>query len=227
MNRALRSAAYVISVALHPLLVPTYGLILLLLVNPYDFGIRVISDMPGKILILRIFLSTFFIPAFAIIMLRLTGLVKTLEMRDRHERIGPYIITAVFYLWMLQNFLHNPTIPLAYTSFLLGGVIGLFLAFFVNIFSKISIHAVGMGGLLGLIVMTMMWWYRQGSFTIHSTLFGVLEVSMAGVLILMLILAGAVGSSRLLLQAHRPPELYNGYLVGFFAQLVALRFLLF
>lgn len=227
MNRILKHIAHFFSLIFHPLLAPTYGLILLLLVNPYDFGIRAISDEPGKILILRIFLSTFFIPAFAIVMLKLTGLIKTLEMKERQERIGPYIITAIFYLWMLQNFIHNPNIPLAYTSFLLGAIIGLFLAFFVNIFSKISAHAVGMGGLIGLVLIIMMWWYRQNTFTIHSTILGVVEVSLPAVLMLILIVAGAVGSSRLFLQAHRPSELYNGYLVGFFGQLAALRFLLF
>ena len=59
----LRFFAQFISVVFHPLLMLTYMLILLLLVNPYLFGVNNIGDQLSRVLILRIFLSTFFIPS--------------------------------------------------------------------------------------------------------------------------------------------------------------------
>jgi len=220
----LKSLAQVLSFVFHPLLIVTYMLVLLLLVNPYLFGVNSIGDKDSKLLVLRVFFSTFFIPAFALAMLRFTGMVKSLEMKSRQERIGPYIITGIFYIWMFRNFLGSSQVPTAFTCFLLGASIGLFIAFFINIFSKISAHAVGMGGLLGMVVITMLL-FSYDTFTLNSTIVGMVEVSMNWVLIFTILIAGLVGSSRLLLQAHEPMDLYGGYLVGFASQFIALRFL--
>ena len=219
----LRLLAQVVSFIFHPLLIVTYMLVLLLLVNPYLFGVSSIGDSASKLLILQIFLSTFFIPGVAVSMLRFTGMISSFEMKDKQERIGPYIITGVFYLWMFRNFLDNPSIPTAFTSFLLGATIGLFFAFFINIFSKISAHAVGVGGLLGMVVITMLL-FSYDTFTIMMAR-GTLEVSMSTVLLMAILIAGLVGTARLALQAHDPMDLYGGYLVGFASQFLALRFL--
>ena len=220
----LRFSAQFISFIFHPLLMLTYMLILLLLVNPYLFGVNNISEQNSKILILRIFLSTFFIPAFSVVMLRFLGLVESIELRDKRERIGPYIITGIFYLWMFRNFLENSQIPTAYTSCVLGATIGLFVTFFINIFSKISAHAVGIGGMLGMVVITMLL-FSYDAFTVNSSLFGTFQVTMNAVLMVTIIIAGIIGTARLVLQAHDPLDLYGGFLVGFSTQFIALRFL--
>lgn len=219
----LRMLARIISILFHPLLIVTYMLVLLLLINPYLFGVSRVGDQASKLLILQVFLSTFFIPAFAVAMLRFMGMIESMEMKTRQERIGPYIITGIFYLWMFRNFLDNSQIPTAFTSFMLGATIGLFLAFFINIFTKISAHAVGMGGLLGMVVITLLL-FSYDTFSMNLP-FGVFEVSMSAVLAIAVLLAGLVGTARLLLQAHEPMDLYGGYLVGFSAQFIALRIL--
>lgn len=220
----LKSTAQIISFVFHPLLILTYMLVILLIVNPYLFGVNSIGDQASKLLILRIFLSTFFIPAFSVAMLRFTGLIKSFEMKDRKERIVPYIITGVFYLWMFRNFLDNSIIPTAYTAFVLGATIGLFIAFFMNIFSKISAHTVGMGGLLGMVVITMLL-FSYDTFTLSSTILGTFQMSMSTILMGVIILCGLVGTARLILEAHEPMDLYGGFLVGFSSQFIALRFL--
>ena len=219
----LRLLAQIISFIFHPLLIVTYMLALLLLVNPYLFGVSSIGDKASKLLLLQIFLSTFFIPGVAVVMLRFTGMIQSFQMETKQERIGPYIITGLFYLWMFRNFLDNPSIPTAFTSFLLGATIGLFFAFFINIFSKISAHAVGVGGLLGMVVITMLL-FSYDTFTIMMAQ-GTLEVSMSTILLMAILIAGLVGTARLALQAHEPMDLYGGYLVGFASQFLALRFL--
>jgi len=220
----LRPLAQFVSFLFHPLLILTYMLLLLLLVNPYLFGLSSIADSNSKILILRIFLSTFFIPAFSVVILRLLGMIESLEMRDKQERIGPYIITGVFYLWMFRNFVDNSQIPTAYTSFVLGATIALFVAFFINLFSKISAHAVGMGGLIGMVVITMLL-FSYGTFTINLALIGAIHLNMNIVLMISLLLGGLVGTSRLLLDAHEPQDLYGGFVVGFSSQFIALYYL--
>ncbi|GJM31126.1 MAG: hypothetical protein DHS20C18_01270 [Saprospiraceae bacterium] len=149
-----------------------------------------------------------------------------MEMKDKQERIGPYIITGLFYVWIFWNSFNSQQIPTAYATFVLGTVIALFLAFFINIFTKISAHAVGMGGLVGMVIITMfMFSYVTDSFAMDFGILGVLQMNMTMLLMVVLLLAGLVGTSRLILDAHEPADLYGGYLVGLFSQLIALRFL--
>lgn len=196
-------------------------LVILLLVNPYIFGVNSIrSSTP---LILMIFLSTFFIPFVAISMMRVLGLISSFEMKNRYERIGPYIITGILYLWIFRNVLENPNIPYPYKVFVLGATIGLFIAFFINLFSKISMHAVGMGGLVGMLILTVSF-YSYPSFIMslgaHS-----FELKTYYLLMLAIIFSGIVGTSRLFLDAHEIDDLYGGFLVGIGTQFLALPFL--
>lgn len=214
--------AKAVSILFHPLLILTYILLVLMLVDPYAFGVYHLNNPPSKVLLLRVFLSTFFIPAVAVAMLHFLGLVRSFELKDKQDRIGPYIITGIFYLWLFRNFLDNALIPPIYATFLLGATIGLFLAFLINIFSKISVHAVGMGGLIGMILLIMLLVpYEQ--FTIGLASYGRLHLNLMALLLLTILIAGLVGTCRLLLQAHQPNDLYGGYLVGFIAQFVALQ----
>ena len=218
----MRLIAQFISVVFHPLLMLTYMLILLLLVNPYLFGVPSIGD--NKFLIAMIFMSTFLIPMLAVVMMRFLGLIDTLEMRDRTERVGPYIATGIFYMWMAFYCVRSPVIPTAYAVPVVGTTIALFTAFIINIFQKISIHAVGMGGLVGMILITMRL-FSYDNFMVKTEGAGSLQISMSLLLVGAIIAAGVVGTARLLLNAHTPRELYGGYLVGFVTQFIALRFL--
>lgn len=219
----LRFVAHFFSIICHPLFILTYMLLILLTVNPYLFGVNNIQG--STYLILMIFFSTVFIPGFSIIMMKFLGMIESIELRDRQERIGPYIITGVFYLWIFRNLLDNSNIPMAFKVFVLGSTIALFLAFFINIFSKISMHTVGMGGLLAMVIITMVQ-YSHGDFWVYLP-FAHFEMSMTTLLMIVIILAGIVGTSRLILQAHSQEEIYGGYLVGILPQFIALQILLF
>ena len=148
----MKSLAHIASFVFHPLFILTYGLILLMLINPYIFLVQDPRDK-GLIVISTFLLSAFF-PLVAIFMMKSLGLISSFKMEDRMERIGPLVATSIFYLWLFLNIKDNPGIPGAFSFFVLGSTIALFLSFFLNIFQKISLHAVGMGGLIaGLILM--------------------------------------------------------------------------
>ena len=220
----LKSLSWGLSVIFHPLLIAFYMLILLLLINPYLFGVSSISDVGAKRILLLVFLYTFFIPAISITVMYFLGFIKDINAPDREERIGPYLVTGMLYLWVYYNFYKTGQLPTAYVSFLLGIVVALFLAFFINIFSKISIHTVGMGGLLAMTVISF-GWFSYGSFALPTALFGLTEVSMLSLIMVILVLAGMVGTARLLLKAHDPSDVFGGYLVGFTAQFFAFLYI--
>ena len=147
------------------------------------------------------------------------GLIKTLQMEDKLERTGPYILSGVFYLWLYKNLDSTGQAPALFNTFVLGATIGLFFAFFINIFTKISAHAVGMGGLVAMLLVTTFLW-SGGTFGI-ATSSGTLQLSLTALLAVAVVLAGLVGTARLALGAHVPADLWRGYAAGGIAVLLA------
>jgi hypothetical protein len=157
-------------------------------------------------------------------MLTFIGLAKSLELPEKEDRIAPYIITGIFYLWMFRNFLDNPDIPSSFSRAILGSSIGLFLAFFINIFDKISAHTVGIGGILGFL-MLFLFQHGNASLLFQGFNANIYLIPMSLVFLIALLLAGLTGTSRLYLKAHTPAQVYAGYFIGILTQFIALRFI--
>ncbi|MBK7426602.1 MAG: hypothetical protein IPI60_06045 [Saprospiraceae bacterium] len=130
-------------------------------------------------------------------------MIKSIHMQDRQDRIGPLIVTGVFYIWAFRNMISNPDIPQPLTIFTLGICIVLGLCFLINLFSKISLHAAGAGGMI--VIAALIWQFFApygfaiGSWIIHSSI----------IVALILIFAGLTGSARLYLKAHNPSGNYG------------------
>jgi hypothetical protein len=216
----IRFFSNAISVLFHPLLMLTYILVLLLLANPFLFGIRHYSE--GGKLFLIVFLYTYLYPSFAVLMMKALGMIDSLEMKTKNERIGPFIATGIFYLWFFRNIYSDPNMPVAYVAAVLGATIGLFSAFFINLFYKISLHAVGVGGLIGVAFITVTF-FSYGIMPLDKL--GMMQVNTYYLLFVTILISGLVGTSRLILKAHRPQEIYLGYLLGLATQLLAIKIL--
>jgi hypothetical protein len=211
--------ARILSFLGHPLLILTYILLLLLAVNPYAFSARSITDHRAMLLLISVFTTTFLLPGFGVALMKPLGFIQSLEMESKQERIGPYIITGIFYLWLFKNLFSGAQIPVLYSVCVLGATVGLFFAFFANIFTKISAHATGMGGLVAMVLLTSIEWRGLG---MALPLFGgSLQISMMVLLAFTVLFAGLIGTARLALQAHVPVDLYRGYAAGFAAVMLA------
>jgi len=214
-----RFFAHLFSTFGHPMLVPTYALLILMFANPYAFGVHSPSDKKALLLLLYVFTTTALIPGIGIAIMKPLGFIRSLESPDRQERIGPYIITGVFYLWLYQNLKSSGQAPPLYQACVLGATIALFGAFFINIFTKVSAHATGMGGLVGMLVLLSVEW--PGSTLGIGLLGGLLEISQVAALGIGVMIAGCVGTARLVLRAHIPQEVWQGYAVGLGAMWLA------
>jgi hypothetical protein len=85
---------------------------------------------------------------------------------------------------------------------MLGAAISIFIGFFINIFWKISIHAIGAGAFVGL-TMSMM---RLSDYDLKFFL------------VVVILIAGLVGTARLIESEGKPDEIWAGYLTGFIGQ---------
>ncbi len=205
----MRLTAQILSVLFHPLLLLTYMLWLLMRVNPYIFGSLDLNRQ--GILLLVIFIHTFVMPLAAVLLMIALGFIDTYQMRTMNERVGPYIAVGTFYIWTYLNMANYAGIPPVFRVYVLGATLAVFLSFFINIFSKISMHTVGMGG---LVAMTFFTYLYYSYYDISYIFLGIIA------------LAGAVGTARLSLDAHKATDVLGGYLVGFVCQFVAHRVLL-
>ena len=214
----LKATAQFLSVVFHPLFVLTYMLLMLLIVNPYMFGFSAIRE--ADMLLIMVFMPTAFIPLVAVLVMKGLGLVRSLQLEDKQERIGPYIVTGIMYLALYMQFVKANNAPQAVMVCTLGATIALFMAFFVNNFRKVSMHAVAMGGIVSMMILTKLF-YSPDVFTLTLPLIGRMQLDSMLMLYSVILIAGAVCTARLLLRRHDLPEVYGGFLIGFFAQLIA------
>ncbi len=206
ISPAIRFLAQAISYIFHPLFILAYMMLLLNSVNGYLF-----EKTSFIILFVRIVQFTVILPLAGVFLMRGLGFMESVEMKDSKERIGPFIATGILYIWTYLNMANQTSVPPVFRAFVLGSAIALAGAFFVNIFSKISLHTVGMGGFVAMMLIT---------YVSYS------HVNIDSLLLSIIVIAGAVGSARLLLSAHEPNDILGGYLLGFVAQFLAFKILI-
>lgn len=216
----LRVFANFLSILFHPLFFVMYMLLLFSLINPYLFTS---NDPKANVLIFVSIISlTVVFPLICIGLMSTLGLISGLKMESNKDRVGPMIASGIFYIWLYVNVRQNPNIPDIFTTFLLGTTIALFIAFFINNFTKISLHSIAVGGVLASMIL-LKFGFDYYSFLINIPGFGSYIVSTDLLIVFAIILAGVMGSVRLFLKAHTPDQIFGGYLVGMFAQMIAFQ----
>lgn len=195
--------AKVISFVFHPLLMPSYGLLLFFYLDKYTsyflpFELK-------RTLFLMTVCFTFLLPAInALILLRMR-VIRSLHMETRQERRIPLLITAIFY-FAEYYLLNQAESPATLQLLMLSAIISIMLTIFINVFWKISVHMIGIGAVTGMSVLLSVV-FKQPQFLLVSVLF---------------LTAGIIAYARLQLKAHSPAEVYAGFLLGFLCHMVFL-----
>jgi len=128
-------------------------------------------------------------------------------MESQKERIIPYSITIIFYVFALHMLKQAPLPPIVF-NFLVGATLSIISALIINLKWKISAHMIGVGGLVAAL------------FCVSVSL----DLYITPFFILSLLVAGLVGSPRLILKAHTPSQVYVGFATGVICQLIVLYF---
>ena len=186
-----------ISVVFQPLLMPT------LVFGMMFFAVPEATTIPEEFkyrLFFLIVLSTLLIPMITIIGLRLSGMVKSLHMPERKDRAVPFLLTCVYFILTLFFLYQKSELdPILWQGM---GVISfsVIVLTVVTFFWKMSAHMIGVGGLLAVILILG---FEFSNFQVVYPL------------LFVLMLSGAIATSRLYLNAHQPAEVYGGFLTGF------------
>ena len=202
-SKPLRIGAQIVSYVFHPLFIPTFFMLYLIKVVPFEFvGI---TDWQLKLRVFSVFWLTAFFPAFAVFLLWRLKFSDSIYLRTQKERIIPYVISMFFYWWMYYLSRNFTDQPLALKFFYFGIFIASSIGLIVNNFMKVSLHAMGVSGLLMAVLLVSFY------YPIHNFIW----VSLA------ILLAGVVVSARMIVSDHTKQELIIGFAIGILTQLMA------
>ncbi len=192
----MRIVARWISVLLHPVFMPLYTLALAIWLDPH-IG-YFLAEEARYIVLAMVAVMTVAFPLVSTLLLLRAKCISSLEMHDREERIAPFTMTMLYFGMAYYLLRESPLHP-AILSIFAGIILALLVTIAVTVQWKISIHMVGIGGLLGALA---------GLSVIHA-------LPLLPVIALAVLLAGVLGTARSLVGTHRPAQIYTGVLLGF------------
>jgi hypothetical protein len=199
----IKGLAHFFSYVFHPLFVPFYVVYFLVYIHP-----AYLSGFNGREkiqVLLIVVLNAVFFPLISVLLLKGVGFIDSIFLRTQKDRIIPYIASSIFFFWTYHVFRQQQQFPSIFPSFFFGILIASSAALLANIYLKVSIHAIGMGGMLGLFLIIML----------YNTML------MTWPLCIAILIAGLVCTSRLIVSNHTPKEIYWGLFLGLLCQLVA------
>ncbi len=186
--------AQFLSILFHPLWMPLVIYLTVRTVDPYYIG-----STAGDHFVFLLLGINIVAPALSMLIMIKYGMLTSIELRERKERFGPYML-VIFYYVLSYVMLRWKGVHLPETvfSFFISVVLSLIMSMVINLFWKISVHMLAQGGVFG-------------------TLLGVNVIDPNMDILfptLSLIMAGATAYSRLYLDAHTPGQVYAGFCLG-------------
>ena len=202
-NPVLLLIAKVISYIFHPLFVPVYIIFFLINVHSYLFA-GFTSFEKFRISLMFVVMYSFF-PLVTILLAKGLGFINSVYLKTQKDRIIPYIVCEIYYFWMAYVLRHQTQYAREVVQLAMAIFIATSIGLIVNIYMKVSMHAISMGVLI----------------VFAGILASVLPVSFTLYLAIAILITGLVCTSRLIVSDHTPKEIYIGLLVGALSQFVA------
>ena len=201
--RPVRVVAHLLSWIFHPLFIPLYVTIFLSYLHPYAF---VALSERGKVFrLIFVFVNTALFPGMAVFLMWRLKLTQSIFLRTQKERIIPYAAGMVFYFWAWYVSRSLQDSEKVFTGFLFGSFLTVIAAWMANIYFKISMHAMAIGGMAFFILWVS--FTQDGTSGLYPSL--------------VLLIAGMVCTARMIVSDHRPVEIYSGLLIGILCQALA------
>jgi hypothetical protein len=202
--------ARLVSVLFHPLLIPTYLFGILALALPS--ALAPIQPSSHLTFILLIFIVTFVLPLFNMVVFKFFGTIDSITLLNRKERILPVTLVLVIYIAITYLLYSKAQISVEDNFLKLMIVMDLLglASLIATLFFKVSVHSIGIWGLIGI---TM-------PLTKISEVNALFYISLG-----LIALAGVIMSSRLLLGAHTSREVMWGSVIGLATSVTGMLFL--
>ena len=201
-DRSLIRTARVISAIFTPFSIPFLAFLILFL-----FSYLRIMPIQYKLIVLGVvYCFTILMPTLTIFLFRKINGFSPEDLGERKRRFMPFLLTITSYVFCLVM-MHRLNIPWYMTGIILAALIMMVICIVVNLKWKLSEHMAGGGAIVGGLV----------SF---SALFGYNPVWW---LCLFILIAGVLGTARIILQHHTLGEVLVGFAVGLICSLLVLH----
>lgn len=197
-------AARFVSMLFTPFYLPLIGLILL-----FTFSYLALLPIGYRLQILAlVYLFTILLPTYIIHFYRCHQGWNLIELGHRERRMVPYAISIVCYLscmWVLKwfNVFHFVS------SILMASLMVQVVCAVINVWWKVSTHSAAIGGVAGALIsfaeifaFNPVWWFC-----------------------VVLVVAGLLGSARMILRQHSLAQVVAGFFVGFICASLGILFL--
>lgn len=195
--------AKLVSFLFHPLLVGVYMGVYMIYLNPIFYNY---TDPKSKFLSLATIINNNFVfPVLVVLLMKGLGFIDSIYLKTQKERIVPYMACIIFFFWTWYVFYNRAEVAQPVKDMLQGVFYASIMGMIANIYFKISMHAIGMGGLLGMMLMVLVGGLMQSGLP----------------LMVAILMTGLVISSRQIASDHQGGDLVAGFLVGFLAQVLA------
>jgi len=201
--------AKVFSYIFHPLFISLYATWYLVFVHHNYFA--GFGEKAKTWVMLRVLLNMVFFPSVTVLLLKGVGFIDSIFLKKQKDRIIPYMASGIFFFWMYLVFKNQPEVPKILTTFSFGVFLAASVALLANIYFKISMHALGCGGMLGLMIVVLNT-NMSSPFTIPF--------------IIAVFITGLVCTSRLIVSDHDQKDIYMGLLFGGLSQFISAAFIL-
>jgi len=199
----LRSIAFTISALFHPLLMASYACLLLFFgFKNTVFELMTASSTKWQIT-LTVCAFTFVLPVLNIYLMYKLKRIQSFTLSAQNERTFPYIMTAIFYFGLFYLF-YDLRIWESIKLFVLCAGTAILFTAVINLRYKISAHMVGIGGIVGMMI----------------SLSILLQYDLLLFIIATILIGGVIGWARIVLEEHKPSQVYTGFLLGVSCQLV-------
>ena len=192
-----------ISFVFHPLIMPLLGVIFYFSKTP-----RYIPEPVMKAKLFSIVILTIILPILLFFLLKTINKVDSIYLKSTRERLIPLFINCVIISLILIRVLTPKEIVELY-YFFLGILISTLTCLILAIFKiKASIHMIAASG-----------------FFMFAVALGIqYHININGTIALMMIILGAIATSRLHLKAHTYNELIIGVFIGLIPQLLLFNY---
>lgn len=201
-DRSLIGIARFISIVFTPFTIPTGSFLVLFL-----FSYLRIMPIQYKLIVTGIvFCFTIVMPLLTIFLFRKIHGLEQNELGKREKRFIPYLLTIISYTFCFVM-MRRLNIPWYMTGIILTYLLVMILFLILNLKWKLSEHMGGAGGVIGGLI----------SF---SALFGYNPV---GWLCFFILIAGILGSARIILGHHKLGEVLFGFAIGLVCALLVLH----
>jgi len=186
-------AARIMSMVFTPFYLPLVGLVAL-----FMFSYMSLLPMAYKLpMLLTVYLFTILMPSLLIHLYRRFQGWTSKELGRKERRVVPYIISILCYFCCFF-FMEYRNTPRVISIILVAALVIQMVCALVNVWWKISTHTAAIGGVTGALM-------------VYSIVFG---FNPTWWLSLVILLAGMVGTARMILRQHSLSQVVTGFFIG-------------